>query len=143
MWISSITCGVKRALWPSTWVLRPSFFFAAGIASGTFFSFAMSCLPLRADLTWQRGMSGCRAVSEDQFLLGGLEIVVVPQLPAGGDLLEVLHALGSCKPVHFQLALEPLRFEVGHLRGHRIHSQPGDLAADVDGAVVHGVAEIL
>src|SRR5215471_2904076 len=95
------------------------------------------------DPSGSRGTTGCRWVSEDQLLLRGLEIVVVPQLPAGGDLLHLLHPARRSEAVHLQLALEPLPFEVGHLRGYRVHAEACDLAADVDRAVVHGVAEIL
>src|SRR6266478_5891824 len=86
----------------------------------------MSCFPL-----------------QNELLLGGLEIVVVPQLPARGDLLHVLGAARSCEAVQFQLALEPLHIEVGHLRRYGIDAQARDLAADIDRAVVHGVAQVL
>ena len=42
-----------------------------------------------------------------------------------------------------KLALEPLRLELGHLAGYRIDAQPIDLAADVDRAVVHRIAQVL
>src|ERR1035438_6188777 len=101
MWMSSITWGVKMELWPSTCVFRLSFFFVVGTVSGAFFSFAMVCFPFSQCL-------------ENELLLGRLEIVVVPELPAGDDLLHVLRALGRLEAIHLQLALEPLHVEIGH-----------------------------
>src|SRR5215510_9050935 len=82
-------------------------------------------------------------VAAELLLRRRLEIVVVPQLPAGGDLLQLFHTARGGEAIHLQLALEPRCFEVGRLRRDRIHSKAGDFAADVDRAVVHGVAEIL
>src|SRR3984893_9307496 len=141
MWISSITSGVKRELWPSTCVLRPSLFLVVGSGAGTFFSFAMSCLPFREPHGAEQ--RGANESSENEFLLGGFEIVVIPQLPARGDLLHVLDAPRGREAVHLQFALQPLHVEVGHFRRHGIDPEARDFAADVDRAVVHGIAEVL
>src|ERR1700682_3991083 len=143
MWISSITSGVKRELWPSTCVLRPSLFLAVGSGAGTFFSFAMSCLPFREPRAMGAEPRVANESSENEFLLGGFEIVVIPQLPASGVLVHALGAARGREAVHLQFALQPLHVEVGHLRRHGIDPEARDLAADVDRAVVHGVAEVL
>src|SRR5882724_11319437 len=124
--MSSMTCGVNRKLRPSTCVLRPSFFFVAGCGAGTFFSFAMCSSP-RATRS-----------SENEFLFGRLEIVVVPELPTGDDLAHVADAVWRFQSIHLQLALEPARVQVGHLARHGIYAEAGNLAADIDRAVVHG-----
>src|SRR5579872_4288961 len=113
MWISSMTVGGNMKLPPSRLVLRFSFFLVDGAAAGAFFSFAMIlCLCL------------CRIVaavlrqirkSEDELLFGRLEIVVVPELTAGDDLLHLLDAVGRLEAVHLQLAGEPGLVEVRHL----------------------------
>src|SRR5262245_10556840 len=130
MWMSSMTCGVKRKLRPRTWVLRPSFFFVVGATAGDFLSFAM-----------MKSFSLRRL--EDQLLLGRLEIVVVPELPAGDDLLHLLDAVRRLEVVHPQLAGEPTGIEIGHLAGHGVDAEPLDLAADIDRAVIHRIAEVL
>src|SRR5271169_129889 len=130
MWMSSMTWGVKRELWPSTWVLRLSFFFVAGTVTGAFFSFAMFCFPFSECL-------------EDELLLGRLEVVVVPELPAGADLLHVLGTLGRLETVQLQLALQPLHVEVSHLGWYGIDAESIDSSADVNRAVVHRVAQVL
>src|SRR5208283_1041318 len=80
---------------------------------------------------------------QDELLLGRLEIVIVPQLPAGADLLHVLRALRRLEAIQFQLALQPLHVEVGHLGRYGIDAEPINLAADINRAVVHGVAQVL
>src|SRR5215469_8608332 len=117
-------------LLPSRLVLRASFFLVAGFAAGAFFSLAMILFLLR-DLL------------KNQLLFGGLEIVVVPELTPGDDLLHGLDALGRLEAVHLQLALQPLHVEIGYLARHRIDAEALDFAADIDGAVIHGIAEIL
>src|SRR5580704_6183140 len=143
MWISSMTSGVKRRLWPSTCVLRRSFFFVVGSGAGAFFSFAMCCLPFREPRVNWRGANGLPESSENELLLGGLEIVVIQQLSARGDLVHFLHAPRGGEAVHLKFAFQPLHVEVGHLRRHGIDPEARDLAADVDRAVVHGIAEVL
>src|ERR1700687_3524798 len=106
MWMSSITCGVKIELWPSTLVLRPSGCLVDGVAAGSFVSFAMDWSFRAANL-------------ENELLLGGLEVVVVPELPAGHDLVQVPDALRRLEAVQLQLALEPLHIEVGPFCGQR------------------------
>src|SRR5262245_27348957 len=80
---------------------------------------------------------------QNDLLLGRLEVVVVPQLLAGHDLGEVLDPVRRLETVEPELALQPLHLEVGHLAFDRIDAEPGDLAADIDGAVIHGIAEVL
>src|SRR3984957_11353399 len=130
MWMSSMTWGVKMPLWPSTCVFRLSFFLVVGSVTGAFFSFAMVCFPFSQYL-------------ENELLLGGLEVVVVPKLPAGDDLLHVPRAPRRLEAIHLQLALEPLYVEIGHVGRYGIDAQPIDLPADIDRAVVHRVAEVL
>src|SRR5215510_6665034 len=80
---------------------------------------------------------------QNDLLLGRLEIVVVPQLLAGHDLGEVLDAVRRLQAVELELALQVLHLEVGHLAFDRIDAEAGDLAADIDRAVIHRIAEIL
>src|SRR5580658_542215 len=136
MWISSITCGVKIELWPSKLVLRSGFFLLDGISAGSLVSFGIGTVSLRAVLFARIDEL------EDQFLFGRLKIVVVPELPAGDDLLHVLDAFWRLKTVHLELAFQPLPFELRHLPRHGVDSQAGDFTADIDRAVVHRVAEI-
>src|SRR5262249_41566275 len=79
-----------------------------------------------------------RRTSEHQLSLGGLEIVVVVELLAADELLE----LGRrAEAVDAELALDELRVGVRPLAGDAVDSERGDLAGDVDRAVVHRVAE--
>src|SRR5882757_5378409 len=135
MWMSSITCGVKILLWPITCVSRLSFFFVAGAGTGTLVSFAMFRFPRSECNEW--------VGSEDQLFLGRLEVVVIPQLPAGDDLLQLPDAVGCRQAVQLELALEPIGLDLVHLARHGVDAQAVDLAADVDRAVVHRVAQVL
>src|SRR5690348_4716119 len=116
--MSSMTVGGNMKLRPSRLVLRFCFVLVAGLTAGAFFSLAMifslSCLRLK-----------------DQLLLGGLEIVVVPELAPGDDLLHGPGAVGRLEAIHAELALQPLDVEIGHLARHRIDAQAVDLAADI------------
>src|SRR5947208_2156068 len=80
---------------------------------------------------------------EHDLLFGRLEVVVVPELLAGDDLGHVLDPARRRKPVHLELAAEPGDVEIGHLAGHRVDAEAGDLAADIDRPVIHRVAEVL
>src|SRR5574338_409942 len=128
MWMSSITSGVKMRLWPRRLVSRLAFF--TGSTCGATFS----CDMMR--------VLSCDALEND-LLLGGLEIVVVPELLVGDDLGEVLDAVRRLEAVHLQLALQPLRLDIRHLAFDRVDAEPGDLAADENCAVIHRIAEVL
>src|SRR5688572_4744794 len=127
MWMSSMTSGVKMRLWPRRLVSRLAFF--TGSTCGATFSCDM--------------MRSFPVILENDLLLGRLEIVVVPQLLTGHDLGEVLDAVRRLEPVELQLALQELHLEVGHLALDRVDAEAGDLAADIDRAVIHGIAEVL
>src|SRR5215475_14169398 len=77
-------------------------------------------------------------LSEDQLALGGLEVVVVPQLAAADELAE---RAGRFDPVDAQLPGEELVVGGGQLRLDAVDAQRSDLASDVERAVVHGVAQ--
>src|SRR5688500_1794459 len=128
MWMSSITSGVKMRLWPRRLVSRFAFF--TGSTCGATFS----CDMVRV-LSYE--------ALEHDLLFRRLEVVVVPQLLAGHDLGEVLDAVRRLEPVELQLALQELHLEVGHLALDRVDAEAGDLAADIDRAVIHGIAEVL
>src|SRR4051812_21611495 len=104
---------------------------------------------LRRWTIW-RGASGGRStpstflqVSEHELLLVGLEIVVVPQLLAGDDLLEVIDAFAGIEIVHLELARQPFAVAAGEGGRHGVDAQAPRLAAEIDGAVIHRVAEVL
>src|SRR5215467_13327971 len=77
-------------------------------------------------------------LSEDQLAFCGLEVVVVPQLAPADELAERARRLD---PVDAQLPGEELVVVGGQLRLDAVDTQRGDLAADVERAVVHGVAQ--
>src|ERR1700674_3698942 len=114
-----LTVGGNMKLPPSELVLRFSFFLVDGATEGAFFSLAMIfCLcPSRVV-----GAAEGRA-SENQFLFRWLEIVVVPELAPGDDLLDVLDAVGCRQAVHLQLAGQPGDIEIGHLTRPRIDAE--------------------
>src|SRR4026207_2276548 len=98
--MSSMTRGAQRQFWPR--MLRLGFAPSAGASS----LLLGACLRLAMFAA---------APLEDDLLLGRLEIVVVPQLLAGDDLLEVTNPVRRREVVHLQLALQPRRLEVRHL----------------------------
>src|SRR5438309_1315356 len=109
MWMSSITSGVKMRLWPST------------LRREDVLSLAM--LP---------------PFLEDELALGGLEVVVVVELLAADELLE----LGwRAQAVDAELALDQLGVGVRPLARHAVDAERLDLARHVDRAVVHRVAQ--
>src|SRR5439155_21410993 len=59
------------------------------------------------------------------------------------DLLEMAEALSGIKPIHLELAGQPIAVEIGHFARHRIDTEASRLATQIDGAVIHGVAQIL
>ena len=86
-----------------------------------------------------------RLVEEARDLLGGLEVVVVPQLLAGDDLGHVRRSPGRLETVQGELALEPLLIELRHLALHRVDAEVPDVGDGLLGlvprpAVVHGDA---
>src|SRR6478735_1248191 len=76
--------------------------------------------------------------SENELALGRLEIVVVVELLATHELVE---ARWRAKAVDAELALHVLGVGVRPLTGDAVDAERLDLAADVDDAVVHGVAQ--
>src|SRR5262245_53673989 len=110
MWMSSMTSDVKMPLRPSTCLLESP-----------------------SSIDPPRGL-------EDELPLARLEAVVVPELPAAGELAE---RCGRLEAVHGQLAAEQLVVGRVQLRLDAVDAEAGDLAGDVDRAVVHGVAEAL
>src|SRR5215470_8820986 len=77
-------------------------------------------------------------LSEDQLAFGGLQVVVVPELAPADELAE--HA-GRLDPVDAQLPGQELIVAGGQLRLDAVHAERSDLAADVDRAVIHRVAQ--
>src|SRR3954468_11854166 len=76
--------------------------------------------------------------SEHELALGRLEGVVVVELLAADELLQLRRV---AEPADAELALDELGVRVGPLARHAIDAERLDLAADVDGPVVHRVAE--
>src|SRR6185295_9929681 len=143
MWISSMTSGVKILLWPRMLVFRFGLAATSGTSAGNFFgSVAMVVCPSLAG-DGLKTVPHPRGASEDELLFGRLEVVVVPQLLAGGDLLKILDAVGRLQLIEIEFSFEP-RDLVGALDGRNgVHAQAGDLAAHIDRPVVHRVAEVL
>src|SRR5215470_14374241 len=110
-WMSLITSGVKMLLCPRTALPPSSIVLTSGFR-----------------------LSG----SQDQLAFGGLEVVVVPELAPADELAE---RAGRLDPVDPQLAGQELVVVGGQLGIDAVHAQRGDLAADVDRAVVHRVAQ--
>src|SRR5215468_6189114 len=77
-------------------------------------------------------------MSENELALGRLEAVVVPELLPADELPE--RGLRA-HPVDPQLPLEQFVVIRGELGLDAVDTEGGDLAADVDRAVVHGVAQ--
>src|SRR3954464_11820846 len=99
---------------------------------------------VRAAPSW---LSACSARSccgsamwsplEDELALGRLEVVVVVELLAAHELLQ----LGRlAEPVDGELARDELGVRFRPLAGYAVDAQRAHLAADVDRAVVHRVA---
>src|SRR5256885_2797115 len=78
------------------------------------------------------------ATLEHQLPFGRLEVVVVVELLAADELLELRR---RAEPVDAELPLDQLRVGVGPLARHAVDPERFHLAADVDRAVVHRVAE--
>src|SRR5262245_47802963 len=123
--MSLMTSGVKILLLPRTSRLsgaasrRLSSFFAAFFFAAFFFA-AMG------------------ASLEHELALAGLEAVVVVELLPADELLQLR---GLPEAVDLELPLDHLGVGIRPLARHAVDSQCGDLAADANRAVVHGVAE--
>src|ERR1700751_4831030 len=109
--MSSMTSGVKIRLCPSTFW-----------AIGAFSSVAAITHPSL----------------EHELALGRLQLVVVVKLLAADELLELRRRAQVVDP---ELAVNELRVGVGPLALHAVDTKRLDLPGDVDGAVVHRVAE--
>src|ERR687897_465107 len=119
MWMSLMTSGVKIGLRPST--SRRSGWLAPVLA-----------------LTSGPVVSLIAFLLEHELALAGLEAVVVVELLPAHELLQ----LGRLpQVVGGELALDQLGVRVGPLAGDAVDPERGDLAAHVDGAVVHRVAQ--
>src|ERR1700730_11883192 len=119
--MSSMTVGVKRKFWPRIRLLR-------------------ELRPSCSDVRGSAAVSSSNCInlsSQNELLLGRLEIVVVPQLLAGDDLAHVRYATRRFEAVHAQFAGEPINVESRHFAVHRIDAEGIDIAADIDDAVVH------
>src|SRR4051795_9335953 len=80
----------------------------------------------------------CPPPSENELALGRLEVVVVVELLAAHELVE---ARCGAEAVDAELALDVLGVGVRPLARDAVDAERLDLAADVDDAVVHGVAQ--
>src|SRR6476661_565165 len=107
--MSLITSGVKMRLCPSTFCREEVL--SEGIASSSL---------------------------ENELPLGRLEVVVVVELLAAHELLELGRA---AEAVDAELAVDVLRVGVGPLPRHAVDAERLDLAAHVDDAVIHRVAQ--
>src|SRR5580693_10691768 len=75
---------------------------------------------------------------QDQLPFARLQAVVVPQLAAAHELAE---RAGPVELVDPELPVDQLLVGRGELRLDAVHAQRRDLAADIDGPVVHRVAQ--
>src|SRR3712207_3606315 len=128
MWMSLITSGVKMRERPSTVRLDGAVSSARAAPSWLSAGTPRSCR--------------CSAMSysrlEDELALGRLEVVVVVELLAADELLQ----LGRRpEPVDAELALDELPVRVRPLARHAVDAERLHAAADVQDPVVHGVAE--
>src|SRR5919205_3133909 len=89
---------------------------------------------------WEGAVSSAmgRPPLQDELALGGLEGVVVVELLAADELLQLRRV---AEAVDAELALDQLGVGVGPLAGDAVDAQRLDLAGDVDRPVVHRVAE--
>src|SRR6476660_3059970 len=83
-------------------------------------------------------VSSAMQLLEDELALGRFEVVVVVELLAADELLQLGR---SAEVVDPELALDELRVGVGPLAGHAVDAERGDLSSHVDRPVVHRVAE--
>src|SRR5882757_180989 len=76
--------------------------------------------------------------SQNELALGRLEVVVVVELLAAHELVE---ARRRAEAVDAELALDVLGVVVRPLAGNAVDAESLDLAADIDDAVVHRIAQ--
>src|SRR6266699_927957 len=120
-WMSLITSGVNMLLRPRT-ALPPS---STVLICGSLSVLAARWKPVASPL-------------EDELALGWLKVVVVPELLPADEFPERGLRLHAVDP---QLALQEFVVGGGQLGLDAVDAKRSDLAADVDRAVVHGVAE--
>src|ERR671932_2825144 len=89
---------------------------------------------------WEGAVSSAmgRPPLQDELALGGLEGVVVVELLAADELLQLRRV---AEAVDAELALDQLGVGVGPVAGDAVDAQRLDLAGDVDRPVVHRVAQ--
>src|SRR6188472_2102079 len=114
MWMSLITSGVKIGLRPIT--SRP-----AGASPDA----SLLC-------------SAIVVLLENELALARFEVVVVVELLARHEFAQIRR---TPEPVDRELALDQLGVLVGPVGLHAVDAEGGDLAPDVDGAVVHRVPQ--
>src|ERR1700680_1242335 len=81
----------------------------------------------------------CLLLMDDELALAGLECVVVVELLAADELLELRR---RAKAVNAELALDELSVSGGPFPRHAVEAERLDRAAHVDRAVVHRVPEV-
>src|SRR4051794_21880600 len=123
MWMSFITSGVKMRLRPRTVLL---------------FGAVSSAMCEFAPLVRARHASPLRVGLENQLALRRFEVVVVVELLAADELLQLRR---RAELVDAELPLHELGVGIGPLAGHAADAERAHLAADVDRAVVHGIPE--
>src|SRR5262245_5482197 len=116
MWMSLITSGVKIGLRPIT--SRP-----AGASPDA----SLLC-------------SAIAVLLENELALARFEVVVVVELLPGHELAELRW---RTQPVDRELALDELRIRIGPLRVDAVDPQRGNIASDIDRAVVDRVPEAM
>src|SRR5262249_34767210 len=114
MWMSLMTSGVKIGLRPIT--SRPA-------GASTDASLLCSAIAL---------------LLENELALARLEVVVVVELLSRHEFAQVGR---RPQPIDRELALDQLGVVVRPLGLHAVDAEGADLAPDVDGAVVHRVAQ--
>src|SRR5262249_50514585 len=80
---------------------------------------------------------------KNQLLFAGFKVVVIPELLAGDDLLDVIDAALWIHVVDFELPREPFAIERGHFSRHSVDAERTRFTTQIDRSVVHGVAEVL
>src|SRR5919112_2559267 len=125
MWMSLMTSGVKMRERPRT--VRRDGAVSSAFDTPSWWS--------RSAPRWDSAMGG---LLEDELALGRLEVVVVVELLAADELLQLGRV---AEPVDGELAGDELGVRVRPLAGYAVDAQRADLPADVDRAVVHRVAQ--
>src|SRR4051812_15607208 len=126
MWMSLMTSGVKMRERPRT--VRREGAVSSAFATPSWWS--------RSAPRWDSAMRSL--LLEHELALGGLEVVVVVELLAADELLQLRR---RAQPVDAELALDELRVDVRPLARHAVDAERLHAPADVDRPVVHRVAE--